>query len=240
MELDLLNEKILSAKIPNYEKIENNFIDEEFIELKELDRLKIDLQYPKLGFENVVNKAYIRKTAYEMLLKALQILPKEYGFKVLDVWRPFALQKELFVKYSEKIIKDFKLENLSEKDRVKFISQFVANPIEDRNYPPMHTSGGAIDLILIDSNGEELDLGVGFDEFTEKTNTDYYEINDENEKVKLNRRLLYNCMTQSGFTNLASEIWHYDYGDKNWAFYTNNKSLYKGVFTKEEIEKNER
>lgn len=233
----LITKPIPSLETPNYTEVKNNFLQEEFIEIKELDRLKIDLQYPKLGFDNVVNKAYIRKSAYEMLLKALEILPKEYGFKILDVWRPFALQKELFEKYSGKIIKDFKLENLSEKDKIDFISKFVADPIKDRNYPPMHTTGGAIDLVLINSNGEELDLGVGFDEFTEKTNTDYFEKNENNEEVKINRRLLFNSMTLAGFTNLSSEIWHYDYGDKNWAFYTKKKSLYKGVFTKEEIEK---
>ena len=42
-------------------------------------------------------------------------------------------------------------------------------------------------------------------------------------------------MTAVGFTNLSSEIWHYDYGDKNWAYYTKNPGLYKGVFEEEEI-----
>lgn len=233
----LFNKPIPSLELPNYGEVKNSFIHDDFIEIDELDRLKVDLQYPKMGFVNSVKKAYMRKSAYKILLKALDILPKEYGFKILDVWRPFALQKELFVKYSNKIIKDFKLENLSNDEQLNFITQFIAVPIEDRNFPPMHTTGGAIDLTLIDSDGEELDLGVKFDEFTEKANTDYYEKNQINEEVKLNRRLLFNSMTLAGFTNLSSEIWHYDYGDKNWASYSNKKNLYKGIFEKEEIEK---
>ena len=42
-------------------------------------------------------------------------------------------------------------------------------------------------------------------------------------------------MTEVGFTNLPSEIWHYDYGDRAWAFYNNEPALYKGIFKLEEI-----
>lgn len=231
----IFNTPIPKEKIPEYNEVKNDFIDEVFIELKESDRIKIDLQYTKLGFENAVNKAYIRKSAYEKLLRAVEILPEEYCFKILDTWRPFKLQKELFYKYSDKIIKDFNLKRISEEDQVKFISQFVADPIENRDYPPMHTTGGAIDLIIIKDNGEELDLGVEFDEFSSKTNTAYFEDKDEKEEIKINRRILYNTMTQAGFTNLSSEVWHYDYGNKNWAYYTKQPGLYKGVFDENEI-----
>ena len=42
--------------------------------------------------------------------------------------------------------------------------------------------------------------------------------------------MLYNAMTNAGFTNLPSEIWHYDYGNRAWAFYNNKPSIYKGIF----------
>ena len=230
-----LNKPISTMELPNYNIVKMDFIKEKFIQLKESDRIKIDLQYPKLGFENAVNKAYIRQTAHEMLLEALEYLPEEYCFKILDVWRPFKLQKELFNKYSKKIIEDFNLNDLSEEDSKEFISKFVADPIYDRDYSPMHTTGGAIDLTIVKQDGTELDFGVYFDEFTDRTETDFYEKNDISDEIKKNRRLLYNVMTAVGFTNLSSEIWHYDYGDKNWAYYTKNPGLYKGVFEEEEI-----
>ena len=232
----LINVKISNELVPNYDMVENSFLDEKLTEIIESERLKVDLQYPKLNFKNAVNKAYIRTGTYKRLLKALEILPKEYGFKILDVWRPLALQKELYEKYSNKIIRDFNLDKLTEIEKRDFISKFISEPIDDKNYPPAHTSGGAVDLILIDSNENELDLGVKFDEFTKRSYTDYYEKNDENEEIKYNRRILYNSMTLAGFTNLPSEVWHYDFGNKNWAYYTNKKSLYNGIFSKEEVD----
>ncbi len=38
----------------------------------------------------------------------------------------------------------------------------------------------------------------------------------EDEQVRENRRLLYYAMIDAGFTNLPSEWWHYDYGDRFW------------------------
>ena len=139
------------------------------------------------------------------------------------------------------------------------IRKFVSDPIPDREVPPVHTTGGAIDLTIVDSDGNELDMGTSFDAFTEKTKTDYFEridaneiynnsyYNDKDEKcnsvckkhitsVRDNRRLLYAVMTKAGFTNLPSEWWHYDYGDRFWAYYNKCSAIYEGVFTKEEID----
>ena len=41
--------------------------------------------------------------------------------------------------------------------------------------------------------------------------------------------ILYNSMIKAGFTNLDSEYWHYDYGDKNWADITGNDLLYAEI-----------
>ena len=81
-------------------------------------------------------------------------------------------------------------------------------------------------------------MGSGFDEFTDRTHTAYYEINDGGDRsrtIRENRKLLYHVMTESGFTNLPSEWWHYDYGDRFWAYYTKQPALYRGVFTGEGI-----
>lgn len=41
--------------------------------------------------------------------------------------------------------------------------------------PPAHTTGGAIDLTLLDPEGRELPMGCGFDAFTDKTCAAYFE-----------------------------------------------------------------
>lgn len=43
-------------------------------------------------------------------------------------------------------------------------------------------------------------------------------------------------MNKAGFTNLPSEWWHYDYGEKFWAYYNNTPAIFEGVFNIEEIE----
>ena len=56
--------------------------------------------------------------------------------------------------------------------------------------------------------------------------------------IKENRRLLYSAMIDTGFTNLPSEWWHYDYGDENWAKAKGLKALYKGIFSQNEMKLN--
>lgn len=138
------------------------------------------------------------------------------------------------------IIRDFHLEELPEAKRRAAICKFVSDPVPDTKVPPAHTTGGAIDLTLLDPEGRELPMGCGFDAFTDKTCAAYFEAPEhvqgaEDEQVRENRRLLYYAMIDAGFTNLPSEWWHYDYGDRFWAYYRKQPAIYEGVFTREEI-----
>ena len=124
---------------------------------------------------------------------------------------------------------------MCEEEKKKIISTYISFPNYDRALPPVHTTGGAVDVTLVDKNGVELDMGTHFDEFSEKAHTDYFEKNCENPIVRENRRILYNAMIGAGFTNLPSEWWHYDYGDRFWAYYKDTPALYSGIFNIEEI-----
>lgn len=225
--------KIPFSPLPElYEKAD--FRDEEFALITECEHFIVEMQYPLLGMKNAENRCVVRKEVLERLHLAASFLPHGYRFKILDAWRPFALQKELYDTYKSRIITEFKLEKASDKEQEAFISKFVSLPSENRNVPPVHTTGGAIDLTIIDSNGIELPMGTDFDAFTDETNTEYFESSD-NTVIRDNRRLLYNVMIKAGFTNLPSEWWHYDYGDRFWAFYTDSSAIYKGVFSRSEI-----
>ena len=48
--------------------------------------------------------------------------------------------------------------------------------------------------------------------------------------IRDNRRILYWAMTKAGFTNLPTECWHFDYGNRNWAFYNQKPIIYKAIF----------
>lgn len=213
---------------------ERNFIDSPFVEIKADAFFDVRMQYPLLGMKYAEAGCYARKEVYEKLLEAAGMLPDGYRFRIWDAWRPFLLQEELYREYSGDIIREFELETCTEEQKRTVIRRFVSEPVKDPEMPPVHTTGGAVDLTIIDREGVELEMGSGFDEFTDRTYTAYFE-NEKNEKIKENRRLLYSVMTGAGFTNLPTEWWHFDYGDRFWAFYKGKPAMYGGVFTKEGI-----
>lgn len=216
-------------KIPLLKKAELkfNFKDEEFIELCESEKIIIQMQYYNMNIPNAPSKCLMRKSVYKMLKRVADRLPVGYKLKILDAYRPLEVQKYLCDFYYDKIKKQYS--NLNESELREKAKYFIASPDKNEVIAPAHSTGGAVDLTLIDENGNELDMGCKFDSFGPEAYTYYYEQTD-NEKVKTNRRLLYNLMISEGFTNLPSEWWHYDFGTQNYARYKGEPILYKGVF----------
>ena len=174
----------------------------DLVEVYDSDLIKVDMQYPKLGMDNAIDKCYLKKEVYERLKIAATYLPDGYTLVILDGY--------------------------SELDKNNFINNFVSIP--DKDNPPAHTTGGAVDVTIM-YNGEYLDLGCNFDEFCDKTYTNYYKDYKDLKSISIhnNRMILYNSMIKAGFTNLDSEYWHYDYGDKNWEDITGNDLLYAEI-----------
>ena len=221
-------------KIPNNKDLEiyleNDFIEEELVEIPSNCGIIVEMKYPLLGMDNAISKCLMRREVLNKLLEAKKYLPKNITFKIWDAYRPLSLQKELYYKYKKQIIKDFNLENLNKTEQDKIISKYVSLPNEDKKIPPLHSTGGSIDLTLVYTDTKkELDMGVKFDEFSNLTYSSVFENKKMDKKIRYNRRILYNSMIKAGFTNLPSEIWHYDYGNRAWAFYKKSKAFYKGI-----------
>lgn len=215
------------------------FVEDELVVVTDSDKIIVDLQYPKMGMTKYATKCYLRKAAYQKLVEASKKLPKGYKFKIYDTWRSFDFQNELYQFYYEQIVKNLKLEYAPKEQIEKAVAKFVSPPSKDIMLTPVHSTGGAIDLTIVDPDGTELNMGTAFDEFSQMAQTDYFEKNpqcDQFVEIKNNRRMLYEAMTSSGFTNLPSEWWHYDYGDRFWAYYTENPIMYAGVFKEEEFD----
>lgn len=119
-----------------------------------------------------------------VLLKKSVILAKEQGLKikVFDAYRPRAVQEALWA--------------------------FCPNP--DYVMPPekgsLHTRGVAIDLTLVDENGQELDMGTPFDDFTPQSHHGAASISP---KTAANRYLLLGIMMSAGWDFFQNEWWHY-------------------------------
>lgn len=234
---------ILRKPIPNLNAPERFAqlapVDSAFVCLKDKQPFDIELQYPKMQMRNAVTECYVHQEVFLRLLAAQKLLPQGYRLRIWDAWRPFALQKELYDIYAADLIRRFSLENLPQAQQAQIIAKYISFPNEDRLLPPVHTTGGAVDVTLVGPDGKALDMGTEFDQFIDETDTAHFEQEGCDTTIRDNRRLLYNAMTAAGFTNLPSEWWHYDYGDQMWAFYNNTPALYKGIFTQEELQRDE-
>jgi len=70
-----------------------------------------------------------------------------------------------------------------------------------------HSRGIAVDITLADTSGRYLDMGTGFDDFTNKAQE---ESTDLTESQKHNRQILKNALEAVGFIQSKFEWWHFD------------------------------
>lgn len=151
--------------------------------------LLIDVRYATTNnFTNRVlytsDTLYARHAVAQQLLKAQRdAQSRGLQLKVYDAYRPLSIQRLMW-----SIVPD---------------ERYVADPAKGSR----HNRGCALDLTLCDSTGTELDMGTGYDEFTERAAATY---TDLPEHVIANRRLLESIMNAAGFDVLPSEWWHFD------------------------------
>lgn len=224
--------RIPTAAFPEEINFSVKCLDEELVDPVQYSGGQITSQsaYYEQGIKGSIDLCPMRKGVADRLKKALFLLPEGYTFKIFDAWRPYDVQYSLYYNYFGVLADSGKYDECTVKELHKVTRTFVSFPKKGEEVSYVHSSGGAVDLTIIDENGRELDMGSGFDEFTDRSNTDYYEVHEIDEHVRQNRRLLYHVMSESGFVNLPSEWWHFDYGDKFWAHYTGKPVLYKSLY----------
>jgi len=98
-------------------------------------------------------------------------------------------------------------------------------------HPPkqgsMHSRGNALDLSLVDSLGQEMDMGTPFDYFGKEA---YWSYTQHSEEVNKNRKLLREQLQAAGFSTIRTEWWHFVYKAKrfplsNWQWACPSDSL---------------
>lgn len=185
----------------------------------------IDMQYAKAGRRGAVKQAYVRERVAELLRAAAESLPTGYRLKIWDAWRSYETQLDLYEEYYAKLLAD----GMSGDDAKEAVLTFVSYPSRDPSKPFLHGTGGAVDVTIVGPDGRDLDMGTLFDCFTEAAYTAAFEKCPG--QVRENRRLLLRVMEEQGFTNLESEWWHYDYGDREWAGKKNRQAVYQGILS---------
>ena len=217
--------------LPDTDCVQLNSVEEPLVCISDTcgDVMVFEPKYFEQNITGATADVYVRKTVADMLLKAAGMLPEGYKFKIYDAWRPAAVQKALFDEYYERLRRDYEGCGKTGEELKKLTMRFVSFPSADPAKPFVHSTGGAVDLTIVDETGKELDMGTGFDDFTDAAHTSYFE-SAGSEEIRDNRRLLYNVMIRAGFTNYPAEWWHYDFGDRFWAAMNGRDSIYTGIY----------
>lgn len=162
------------------------------IELKSfMPNIIYDLRYAstnnfmhRLMYPAGTHETFLRLPAARALQQVQAELAKQgKGLKIFDAYRPWSVTALFW-----ELVKD---------------ERYVANPSRGSG----HNRGIAVDLTIIWlSNGKELDMGTGFDNFTDSAHQSFTKLP---EPVLQNRKLLKTLMEKYGFKALDTEWWHY-------------------------------
>ena len=133
----------------------------------------------------------LSKDTAEKLIAAQAIFKQDgYAIKIWDAYRPARYQQVLYDATENKT--------------------FLMDPKKGSK----HSRGAAVDLTLVDSNGNELEMPTDFDDFTTQAARDDTTMT---ETARKNLDYLTQVMIQCGFQYVRNEWWHYE--DVNYAQY---------------------
>lgn len=189
-------------------------------------RLRCRSVYFEQQLNGATDKIYLRSSLIKRLHEVLTYLPQQYGLEVLDGWRSISTQMALREQFRSVIIG--RHPEYQESEIQVALDQFVANPYRQDMVPP-HLTGGSVDVTLFDvETGKTLDMGTEFDSPSHFSYSAALEQSDT--QAKYWRRMLIYCMAAAGLTNLPTEWWHFDYGNQNWAFFSQSPyAIFHGI-----------
>ncbi len=214
----------------NYRELKKNIlIEESFEQMVEISTEFLRFTphpYEKLNapYKNR-SPFYVREGVLKQLLKAqvkLNSTKNGYKLKIFDAYRPVEVQK-FMIEYDKNRVSQENYNSIfadlkeMKKTEVEGIVSHFWSPISkniDLN-PPPHSTGGALDLTIVDNDGVELDMGSKIDELINKSTSDFF--TGSKSIYEKNRELLVEVMSFSGFVQLPTEWWHFSYGDQIWA-----------------------
>lgn len=183
-------QEVIADSIPASPEEEKS--DTIFVNLKEYTNgFAYDMKYATDdNFLNEVvyscDNCLLRKEVADALVKANDSLRKhEVKIKFFDCYRPVDVQKKMWEIYPD--------------------ARYVANPYTTGS---IHNRGGAVDITLVDLNGNELEMGTSFDHFGKKAHHSYSDLPDS---VLSNRKLLKGILESFGFNSISTEWWHYNF-----------------------------
>ena len=128
--------------------------------------------------------AWLRYGTVQKLAKAQELLAEQgYSLLIWDAFRPTAAQWKLWEVFPDPV--------------------YVANP--EKGYSS-HSRGNTVDVTLVTSDGELVEMPTEFDDFSSLADRDYSDVPEE---AAQNALLLETVMTDCGFKPYSGEWWHF-------------------------------
>lgn len=203
---DEVVESIDSTRIKLKLLTEKAFDSIGLVDIKSINKnILIELRYAsENNFMHIIlydtlQECYLQREVAVRLSKCQHYLDSIHpGFhlKVFDGVRPLQVQREMWNA----------LDSIPRSRRGKFVS----NP----NNGSVHNFGAAVDLTIVDDDGNELDMGAGYDDFREiafpKLEQQFLKSGELTKLQVENRKLLRKVMAAQGFRNIPSEWWHFN------------------------------
>ena len=180
--------------------------DPQFRHLSSIAGIAVDLRYATpdnfVGRDlySPIDCAWLHRDAAAALEQAVAWLAErrpDHHLLVLDALRPQRVQQQLW-------------DALQETELLGYIAEPSRGSI--------HSFGMALDITIVGPDGQELDMGTGFDDLSERSHPALelvmLERGEITEEQVEHRRLLREAMFQAGFFGINSEWWHFDCGDR--------------------------
>ena len=163
----------------------------DFVRVREyIPDIEVELVYATDGnFTGKViydfSDAWLRYGTVKKLAAAQETLKKQgFQLKIWDAFRPVSAQYKLW-----KICPD---------------ARYVANPNKGFS---SHSRGNTVDVTLVDTDGNNVAMPTGFDDFSRLADRNYADVKGKN--AVSNAKLLERTMKDCGFVPYSGEWWHF-------------------------------
>ena len=155
---------------------------------------------------------WVRRSVAEMLEAAQQRLPNGVHLELLEGYRPLRIQRRLFAAAYGHLRS--RHPRWTPAQLRKAANVLVADPAVA---PPPHSTGGAVDVMLVDTHGQRFDMTSPLPCSEASAPTACPGVSAE---ARANRALLVEALSGAGLTNYPGEWWHWSYGEPGWAVRT--------------------
>jgi zinc D-Ala-D-Ala dipeptidase len=171
---------------------------------------------------------FLRERVLDRVIQAqerLQQIHPAWRIQIFDAYRPVEVQQYMVDYTFEQTAtsRQLDVDNLSSAQTEQIFADVYkiwAIPSFDLATPPPHSTGAAIDLTIVDGNGNPIEMGALIDEMSDRSLPDYFANSQDpvEQQYHRNRQLLDRIMTDTGFARHPHEWWHFSIGDQLWAW----------------------